>query len=183
MCFPQVLSMDLMTKPRKTRGKLAAIISSFWQFLNDFSYSMKLVSRNIEIIAMQINRSLKFREIDSLIWKLLKTKIIKFGMYYVRNCPVTESRNYGKLISWNIFSINVEFTIFLNDLFFIKLDLAFFLSVEMILILALINLQKLVCKVDQLVKRRAKSGLIRVKVDWNSAKEFVTEHLDKEIKV
>ena len=36
---------------------------------------------------------------------------------------------------------------------------------------------------DQLVKRRAKSGLIRVKVDWNSAKEFVTEHLDKEIKV
>ena len=66
---------------------------------------------------------------------------------------------------------------------FIKLDLAFFLSVEMILILALINLQKLVCKVDQLVKRRAKSGLIRVKVDWNSAKEFVTEHLDKEIKV
>ena len=53
----------------------------------------------------------------------------------------------------------------------------------MILILALINLQKLVCKVDQLVKRRAKSGLIRVKVDWNSAKEFVTEHLDKEIKV
>ena len=52
-----------------------------------------------------------------------------------------------------------------------------------ILILTLINLQKLVCKVDQLVKRRAKSGLIRVKVDWNSAKEFVTEHLDKEIKV
>ena len=66
---------------------------------------------------------------------------------------------------------------------FIKLDSAFFLSVEMILILALINLQKLVCKVDQLVKRRAKSGLIRVKVDWNSAKEFVTQHLDKEIKV
>ena len=87
---------------------------------------MKLVSRNIEIIAMQINRSLKFREIDSLIWKLLKTKIIKFGMYYVRNCPVTESRNYGKLISRNIFSINVEFMIFFNDLFFIKLDLAFF---------------------------------------------------------
>ena len=53
----------------------------------------------------------------------------------------------------------------------------------MILIKTLINLQKLVCKVDQLVKRRAKSGLIRVKVDWNNAKEFVTEHLDKEIKV
>ena len=36
---------------------------------------------------------------------------------------------------------------------------------------------------DQLVKRRAKSGLIRVKVDWSGAQEFVTQHLDKEIKV
>ena len=43
--------------------------------------------------------------------------------------------------------------------------------------------QKLVCKVDQLVKRRAKSGLIRVNVDWNEAKEFIQEHLGKEIKV
>ena len=43
--------------------------------------------------------------------------------------------------------------------------------------------QKLVCKVDQLVKRRAKSGLIKVKVDWDGAKEFVAQHLDKEIKV
>ena len=43
--------------------------------------------------------------------------------------------------------------------------------------------QKLVCKVDQLVKRRAKSGLIKVKVDWDAAKEFVAQHLDKEIKV
>lgn len=44
-------------------------------------------------------------------------------------------------------------------------------------------MQKLVCKVDQLVKRRAKSGLIRVNVDWNEAKEFIQEHLGKEIKV
>ena len=36
---------------------------------------------------------------------------------------------------------------------------------------------------DQLVKRRAKSGLIRVKVDWSGAQEFVTQYLDKEIKV
>ena len=43
--------------------------------------------------------------------------------------------------------------------------------------------QKLVCKVDQLVKRRAKSGLIRVNVDWNEAKKFVQDHLGKEIKV
>ena len=47
----------------------------------------------------------------------------------------------------------------------------------------LIIFQKLVCKVDQLVKRRAKSGLIKVKVDWEGAKEFVAQHLDKEIKV
>ena len=47
----------------------------------------------------------------------------------------------------------------------------------------LFNFQKLVCKVDQLVKRRAKSGLIKVKVDWDGAKEFVAQHLDKEIKV
>ena len=44
-------------------------------------------------------------------------------------------------------------------------------------------LQKLVCKVDQLVKRRAKSGLIRVNVDWNDAKDFIKEHLGKAIKV
>ena len=43
--------------------------------------------------------------------------------------------------------------------------------------------QKLVCKVDQLVKRRAKSGLIRVNVDWSDAKEFINQHLGKEIKV
>ncbi len=43
--------------------------------------------------------------------------------------------------------------------------------------------QKIVCKVDQLVKRRAKSGLIRVKVDWNEAKKFVEDHMGKEIKV
>ena len=36
---------------------------------------------------------------------------------------------------------------------------------------------------DQLVKRRAKSGLIKVNVDWNEAKEFITKHLGKEIKV
>ena len=45
------------------------------------------------------------------------------------------------------------------------------------------HFQKLVCKVDQLVKRRAKSGLIKVKVDWDGAKEFVAQHIDKEIKV
>ena len=33
------------------------------------------------------------------------------------------------------------------------------------------------------MKRRAKSGLIRVKVDWKEAKEFITQHLGKEIKV
>jgi len=43
--------------------------------------------------------------------------------------------------------------------------------------------EKLVCKVDQLVKRRAKSGLIRVKVDWKEAKEFINQHMGKEIKV
>ena len=41
----------------------------------------------------------------------------------------------------------------------------------------------MVCKVDQLVKRRAKSGLIRVNVDWSDAKEFINQHLGKEIKV
>jgi len=43
--------------------------------------------------------------------------------------------------------------------------------------------KKLVCKVDQLVKRRAKSGLIKVNVDWSEAKEFINQHLGKEIKV
>ena len=51
------------------------------------------------------------------------------------------------------------------------------------ILMFLFNFQKLVCKVDQLVKRRAKSGLIKVKVDWEGAKEFVAQHLDKEIKV
>ena len=49
--------------------------------------------------------------------------------------------------------------------------------------LSLTLFQKLVCKVDQLVKRRAKSGLIRVNVDWSDAKEFINQHLGKEIKV
>ena len=33
------------------------------------------------------------------------------------------------------------------------------------------------------MKRRAKSGLIRVNVDWNEAKQFIQDHLGKEIKV
>ena len=109
------------------------------------------------------------------------------------------SKSIGKYYSWLWYhSKNIEFItrgllpLVINSIFFLVITITtrnifqYFLTAmhdSFILILTLINLQKLVCKVDQLVKRRAKSGLIRVKVDWNSAKEFVTEHLDKEIKV
>ena len=43
--------------------------------------------------------------------------------------------------------------------------------------------QKLVCKSDQLVKRRAKSGLITVNSSWNEVKEFVNKFMEKDFKV
>jgi hypothetical protein len=38
-------------------------------------------------------------------------------------------------------------------------------------------------KSDQLIKRRAKSGLIAVNVDWQAAKEFVLKFINKEFTV
>ena len=43
--------------------------------------------------------------------------------------------------------------------------------------------QKLVCKSDQLVKRRAKSGLITVNSNWNEVKEFVKKFINKDFTV
>ena len=43
--------------------------------------------------------------------------------------------------------------------------------------------QKLVCKSDQLVKRRAKSGLITVNSSWQEVKDFVNKFIDKEFTV
>ena len=43
--------------------------------------------------------------------------------------------------------------------------------------------QKLVCKSDQLVKRRAKSGLITVNSSWQDVKDFVNKFIDKEFTV
>ena len=44
-------------------------------------------------------------------------------------------------------------------------------------------LQKLVVKVDQLIKRRAQQGLIAVNVDWAGAQDFVKKHIDQEFTV
>ena len=44
-------------------------------------------------------------------------------------------------------------------------------------------LQKLVMKVDQLIKRRAQQGLIAVNVDWAGAQDFVKKHIDQEFTV
>ena len=46
-----------------------------------------------------------------------------------------------------------------------------------------LKFQKLVVKVDQLIKRRAQQGLIAVNVDWNGAKEFVKKHINQEFTV
>jgi len=43
--------------------------------------------------------------------------------------------------------------------------------------------RKLVCKSDQLVKRRAKSGLITVNSSWQDVKDFVNKFIDKEFTV
>ena len=43
--------------------------------------------------------------------------------------------------------------------------------------------QKLVCKSDQLIKRRAKSGLITVNKSWNEVKEWVKKFINKEFTV
>ena len=45
------------------------------------------------------------------------------------------------------------------------------------------SLQKLVCKSDQLVKRRAKSGLITVNSSWDEVKAFVNKFINKEFTV
>ncbi len=42
---------------------------------------------------------------------------------------------------------------------------------------------KLVVKPDQLIKRRGKSGLIKLNADWNEVVEWVTQRRDKEVKV
>lgn len=42
---------------------------------------------------------------------------------------------------------------------------------------------KLVVKPDQLIKRRGKSGLIKLNADWNQVVEWVNERRDKEVKV
>ena len=41
--------------------------------------------------------------------------------------------------------------------------------------------QKLVVKPDQLIKRRGKLGLIKVNVDLNEAKKWISEKIDQEI--
>ena len=43
--------------------------------------------------------------------------------------------------------------------------------------------QQLVCKSDQLVKRRAKSGLITVNSNWNEVKEFVKKFMNSQFTV
>jgi ATP citrate (pro-S)-lyase len=43
--------------------------------------------------------------------------------------------------------------------------------------------QKLVVKPDQLIKRRGKLGLIKVNVDLNEAKKWISEKMDQEIMV
>jgi len=43
--------------------------------------------------------------------------------------------------------------------------------------------QKLVAKPDQLIKRRGKLGLIKVKADFDEAKQWIQERLGKEQKV
>lgn len=43
--------------------------------------------------------------------------------------------------------------------------------------------QKLVAKPDQLIKRRGKLGLIKVNVDFNEAKKWVSENFNKEVQV
>ena len=46
-----------------------------------------------------------------------------------------------------------------------------------------IILQKLVAKPDQLIKRRGKLGLIKVKADFNEAKQWIQERIGKDQKV
>ena len=43
--------------------------------------------------------------------------------------------------------------------------------------------QPLVCKSDQLIKRRAKSGLITVNSSWNEVRDFVKKFINKEFTV
>ena len=45
------------------------------------------------------------------------------------------------------------------------------------------SFQKLVCKSDQLIKRRAKSGLITVNSNWGEVKGFVQKFINKEFTV
>ncbi len=44
-------------------------------------------------------------------------------------------------------------------------------------------LQKLVAKPDQLIKRRGKLGLIKVKADYEEAKNWILERMGREEKV
>mmetsp|Transcript_39040 Transcript_39040/g.65482 ORF Transcript_39040/g.65482 Transcript_39040/m.65482 type:complete len:99 (-) Transcript_39040:24-320(-) len=43
--------------------------------------------------------------------------------------------------------------------------------------------EKLVAKPDQLIKRRGKLGLVKLKASWDEAKAWVNERRDKEFKV
>lgn len=46
-----------------------------------------------------------------------------------------------------------------------------------------LSTHKLVVKPDQLIKRRGKLGLIKVNVDLNEVKKWVSERIDKEVQV
>ena len=47
----------------------------------------------------------------------------------------------------------------------------------------ILNFQKLVVKPDQLIKRRGKLGLIKVNVDLQQAKEWISEKMGKNVQV
>lgn len=52
-----------------------------------------------------------------------------------------------------------------------------------LILIELLTFQKLVVKPDQLIKRRGKLGLIKVNVDLETVKTWISERMDQEQKV